>query len=212
MVLASLFTAAALFGSTFAHFSLVYPPTRGFEHDIEDQAPCGGFNNVTARTPFPIGDSKIALQSSHDANILVMISFAESPSNITSFTTQANGQPRNPVENWFRISGKDVCRDIDIASGNYTEAVDGANATLLVQYVGGDSPLFQCSDIVLRTNASVPNNLTCTGTTSENTSIPDHHSSTATSTATSTPNGANMLSCAIGSVVASAVALTYLLV
>ncbi|KAG8839518.1 hypothetical protein FRB91_011457 [Serendipita sp. 411] len=201
MIFSRILALAAFSGLCAAHFELTYPPTRGFEHDIEAQAPCGGFNNVTTRTPFPLGDAHITISSGHPANFLVLISFANNPTDIANWTAQT------PLKDWVRTAEKDVCFEVDIASGGYTAATEGVNATILVQYVGGDTPLFQCSDVVLTSNATIPSNVTCanpvqaTGTSTG--------TGTTSPSATSTPNSARTLTYSVGTALLSVVGLAY---
>jgi hypothetical protein len=50
----------------FAHYTLDYPPTTGFDEDQEPNPPCGGFNpdpkNLTA---WPLSGGQIAIDSHH---------------------------------------------------------------------------------------------------------------------------------------------------
>jgi hypothetical protein len=84
--------------------------------------------------------------------------------------------------------------------------VNGSEVTLLIQYNGGDSTLFQCTDLVLLSNYTVPENRTCTHDASkapaDNTTGHDGHgtntttggNSTASDPATSKPGAAASLS------------------
>ncbi|CAG8778545.1 17223_t:CDS:2, partial [Acaulospora colombiana] len=125
----------------------------------------GGFNTVGTRTPFALGDGFIKLESEHEeANgelslmrhfrygplltetsfyplgppVLVLISFAPNPSNIKNFTTASDGSTQAPVRDWFRVDGSDLCIGVDIQSLGYANGTDGTNATIAVQYSGGD--------------------------------------------------------------------------
>jgi hypothetical protein len=53
--------------TTFAHFHLVWPPTRGFSEDTIVNFPCGGFDTVlTNRTEWPLtGPVPIQLNMEH---------------------------------------------------------------------------------------------------------------------------------------------------
>jgi hypothetical protein len=53
--------------TTFAHFHLVWPPTRGFSEDTIVNFPCGGFDTVQAeRTAWPLtGPVPIQLSMEH---------------------------------------------------------------------------------------------------------------------------------------------------
>ena len=50
----------------FAHYTLDYPPTSGFDEDKEPNSPCGGFNpDVTNLTAWPLGGGQISIDSHH---------------------------------------------------------------------------------------------------------------------------------------------------
>ncbi|PVG04515.1 hypothetical protein CPB86DRAFT_777797 [Serendipita vermifera] len=150
----------ALTGLAAAHYQLTYPPSRGFDHDIQTQGPCGGFNEVSTRTPFPLGDSYITLHSGHPINLIVMISFAENPTDIRNFTTSANGTAQAPLRNWFRAEQTEPCISLNILGSGYN-VTDGTNATIVTQS-SGDGALYQCADVVLSSNVTIPSNITCT--------------------------------------------------
>lgn len=71
-----------------------------------------------------------------------MLSFAENPKDITNFTI-SNGSPRPPIRDWFQITQAETCIGVNIQSLGYSEAHDGVNATLLVEYSAGDGSLWQ---------------------------------------------------------------------
>ncbi|KAG8805431.1 hypothetical protein FRC17_005522, partial [Serendipita sp. 399] len=197
-MLKRLITLAALSGLCQAHFQLSYPPTRGFDEDKEPTAPCGGFDAVSTRTPFPLGSALIKLASEHEkANVRVMISFSTNPTTIADFTNTTTGGEQKPVREFLTVEGEDICIGVDIRSVGYPNATDSTPATLSVLYEGGDGPLFQCADIVLSATATIPANETCATTypistassvssgTSGAASATTSHAST-----TSTPSGA----------------------
>ena len=50
----------------FAHYTLDYPPTTGFDEDQEPNAPCGGFDpDSTNVTSWPLSGGEIAIDSHH---------------------------------------------------------------------------------------------------------------------------------------------------
>lgn len=66
----ALYLTICLLGHSTAHFTLSYPPTIGFDEDLEGKAPCGGFTADFSKpglTDFHIGGDFIALASTHPA-------------------------------------------------------------------------------------------------------------------------------------------------
>jgi hypothetical protein len=63
---------ASLLSIVFAHYTLDYPPTTGFDEDLEPNAPCGNYdpeaNNLTA---FPLSGGEIAIDSHHPTMTLL---------------------------------------------------------------------------------------------------------------------------------------------
>jgi hypothetical protein len=50
----------------FAHYTLDYPPTTGFDEDSEPTSPCGTFNPTTSNlTAWPLVGGEIAIDSHH---------------------------------------------------------------------------------------------------------------------------------------------------
>ncbi|CAG7848051.1 SubName: Full=Uncharacterized protein {ECO:0000313/EMBL:CCA71822.1} [Serendipita indica DSM 11827] len=191
LTVAHLFAFAALLGYASAHFQLTYPASRGFDETKEPTAPCGGFDTVGERVPFPLGAAYIKLASEHEqANVRVMISFKTNPTNISDFTNSTTGQTQAPVRDFFQVDGEDICIGVNVKSIGYQNVTEGTPATLAVQYAGGDGNLFQCADIVLLSNATIPSNVTCsneynvpTGTgTGGSSGTPTASSSTTSST------------------------------
>ena len=93
-----------------------------------------------------MGDAYIVLDSEHaTATITVLISFNQSPTTFTDWTNSTTGQSQPALRNFFQTTASSICIEVDIQSLNYVGAKDGANATILVQYSGGDGDLFQVS-------------------------------------------------------------------
>lgn len=77
-----------------SHFTLDYPTSRGFDEDIEDQAPCGGFNSVGARSQWNFNDGKVQIDSHHDtATVNIYIAYTQDAGNLTlaDFTASSFG-------------------------------------------------------------------------------------------------------------------------
>ncbi|POY72390.1 hypothetical protein BMF94_4694 [Rhodotorula taiwanensis] len=152
-----------------AHFTLDYPYSRGFDEDLEPQF-CGGFSTPSSgRTPFPLSGSAPVLIDSHHPSAIVgmFISFDSNPSNFSAFNQTASGQQYGLLDPFGGISGTgEFCFRVDIASLGVSGLTNGSVATLQVEFNGGDGSLFQCSDLVLVDNYSVPSNVTCQNATS----------------------------------------------
>lgn len=93
-----------------------------------------------------MGDAFIVLDSEHaTASITVLISFNQNPTTFADWTNSTTGQSQPALRDFFKTTASSICIEVDIQSLNYTGAKDGANATILVQYSGGDGDLFQVS-------------------------------------------------------------------
>ncbi|MBW0475085.1 hypothetical protein O181_014800 [Austropuccinia psidii MF-1] len=175
------FTAGLLtlltLGLVSTHFTLDYPLTRGFSEDDEPKF-CGGFpTNATGRHPFPLsGPAPILINSHHSsAEVAIIIAFKSDPTTFADFNTSNKVTFLRP---FGRIEGRGpLCFNIDINSlaSQVPNITDGTLATLQVEYNGGDSPLFQCSDLILQKNYTTPSNVTCVNGTSSSSqnSIPN---------------------------------------
>ena len=94
----------------------------------------------------PSGDAYIVLDSEHaTATIAVLISFNQNPTTFTDWTNSTTGQSQPALRNFFQTTGSSMCIEVGIQSLDYTGAKDEANATILVQYSGGDGDLSQMS-------------------------------------------------------------------
>lgn len=54
-----------------SHYTLDYPPTTGFDEDLEPSPPCGGFNPDVSLTPWPLSGGEIAIDSHHPEMTLI---------------------------------------------------------------------------------------------------------------------------------------------
>ncbi|KAF9184675.1 hypothetical protein BGZ51_008642 [Haplosporangium sp. Z 767] len=147
MKVLSLATLLLCSSAAMAHYTLDYPPTRGLNEDQEPTAPCGGFNTAGARTQFPLTKGFVQINSGHArSEVKVNVVYGNDPS-VADFTTAA-GTPAASLS--VDHPGK-VCVPVDLA--NFKGATDNTNATIQIVYNGGDSPLYQCTDVVLVTSA-----------------------------------------------------------
>jgi hypothetical protein len=78
-----------------------------------------------------------------------LITFDQNPTDIKNFTTTANGTQQAPLRNFFQVNGGDICIGVNVGSIGYPEAKNGTNATISVQYSGGDGDLWQVSSSLL---------------------------------------------------------------
>ncbi|KAG8907766.1 hypothetical protein FRB99_002265 [Tulasnella sp. 403] len=201
----SVISAVILASTATAHFTLDYPTTRGFNHDIEAQF-CGGFANAASnRSQFPLNGGWVSINSKHaSANFVTLISLDQNPTSFTQFNTTPTGQNIPFLIPYVKVNGAgEVCLPANIAPLNLTGATEGANATILVQYNGGDAPLYQCADVTLTSAAINPPTGVCTNvstvvgvfqTEPPQDPKPSSSASGAAATSTSRPNGAEVLS------------------
>ncbi|CUA77477.1 hypothetical protein RSOLAG22IIIB_02492 [Rhizoctonia solani] len=153
------FAIAALAATATAHFTLDWPPSRGFNEDIENQF-CGGFNNVGTRSSFPLGAAGVNIDSHHDtANVIVLISFDSNPQNITQFSNSSNGAQ---LTSFIKLDKQgEACLPVNIQSLGLSNVSNGTNATIQIQFDGGDGNLYQCADVTLLSNFVAPSNVSC---------------------------------------------------
>ncbi|KAI7822160.1 hypothetical protein BC939DRAFT_398159 [Gamsiella multidivaricata] len=138
-----------------AHYILDYPQSRGFDDDKEPTAPCGGFDTVGNRTQFPLSNGFLEIESFHvKADIKINVAYGNAPS-AADFTTAA-ATPASSIS--INHPGL-ACLPLDLSSFN--GAANNTNATIQVVYNGGDSPLYQCADVVLVTSAPAFNQSMC---------------------------------------------------
>ncbi|CAE6352009.1 unnamed protein product [Rhizoctonia solani] len=159
MIMTRAFAMAALAASASAHFTLDWPATRGFNEDIENQF-CGGFSNAGARSSFPLGAAGVNIDSTHDtANVIVLISFDANPQNITQFSNSSNGAQ---LTSFIKLDKQgEACIPVNIQSLGLSNVANGTNATIQIQYDGGDGNLYQCADVTLLSNFAAPSNVSC---------------------------------------------------
>ncbi|KAI9057185.1 hypothetical protein FKP32DRAFT_1598656 [Trametes sanguinea] len=148
-----------------AHFQLQYPPPRGVF--VEDKEPtfCDGYTTaVDNRTVFPTKGGFFSLHSEHPQWTLGgIIATVQNPENFPAF--QSNGQFQYVVP-FFGTSGEgDYCYPIDLAATGISGIKDGANVTIQFIYNGGDGQLYQCADLTLSDNATIPSSVSCTNAT-----------------------------------------------
>ncbi|KAF9973987.1 hypothetical protein BGZ73_002767 [Actinomortierella ambigua] len=145
------------------HFTVTYPPSRGFDDVKEPQAPCGSFDTVTNRTEFPLTKGFIEIDSGHvKADVAINLVLSQNPTN-ADFTAAA-GKPAAKVS----VSQPGAnCLPVDLST--FAGAKDGVNGTVQIVYNGGDSPLYQCIDVTLKSNPAGWDASKCSKTTTPTT-------------------------------------------
>nr|GAT58974.1 predicted protein [Mycena chlorophos] len=150
MLSSSLLVVASLLASASAHFQMQYPAPWGVF--VEDNEPtfCDGYNGPSQPpTFFPLSGGVISLNSEH-TNWVVAIS-------ITSKTDPTQFSDFAPVTNVLSATGEGLfCLPFDLSKTNATGFVDGMNATIQVEFNGGDGNLFQCAEVTLTKEVAQP--------------------------------------------------------
>lgn len=121
----------------FAHFTLDYPTSRGFNDDTESTAPCGNFNTVSSnRTQFPLSNGFVEIYSGHTSysytvNVIINNDLTGNYSNndLVQVATGSRNYPQN------------ACLSLDL--GKNAAIKDGMNGTIQVTFDGGDGVLYQ---------------------------------------------------------------------
>jgi len=146
-----------------AHFTLDYPQTRGFNEDMEPEF-CGGFPVSTNRSKFPLAGGMIEIDSHHTQSVFVtLISFDANPTNFAQFNTSPSGQSYGFLKPFIQLQGTgEMCVPVNISALGVSGVGDGTNATIQVQFNGGDGDLYQCADVTLTSQAVQA--LPCTNT------------------------------------------------
>ncbi|KAG1757901.1 hypothetical protein EDB19DRAFT_1659702 [Suillus lakei] len=158
MILPSIAIAAVLSTAVRAHFQMQYPIPRG--PFVEDSEPsfCDGYTDaVDNRTVFPLSNGIINMNSEHPLwSAGVIVSTDQDPNTFSDFNSSSGYQIVVP---FFQQSGEGLyCFSIDLAAAAVNESgiKDGANVTIQVVFNGGDGELYQCADLTLSANMTVP--------------------------------------------------------
>ncbi|KAG1777434.1 hypothetical protein EV702DRAFT_1103276 [Suillus placidus] len=158
MILPSIAVAVVLSTVVQAHFQMQYPIPRGpFVQDSEPTF-CDGYTDaVNNRTLFPLSNGIINMNSEHPSwTAGVIVSTYQDPNNFSDFNSSSGYQTVVP---FFRQNGEGLyCFSIDLAAAavNASGIKDGANVTIQVVFNGGDGNLYQCADLTLSANMTVP--------------------------------------------------------
>jgi len=162
-------TFLGLLTAVSAHFQLQYPPPRGpFEMENELTFCDDYADAVNNRTQFPLSGGFFSLNSEHPVWTLgVLISTVQNPDNFANFST-SSGQEQLVVQYFEAEDEGSFCMPINISASAVAGVQNGANVTLQFVFDGGDGILYQCADLTLSNDASVPSGTACT-----NSSNPD---------------------------------------
>ncbi|KAI8379958.1 hypothetical protein EDC96DRAFT_454806 [Choanephora cucurbitarum] len=171
MQLYSILSLIVFLQSVYAHFELIYPPSRGYNESAESQIPCGGASSAVGnRTQMPLKDAFLQIYSSHPVYIYGISLVAKSNPILSDFrinlTSIGSGDRNYPGES---------CLPIDFSL--VPVIASGTNATIQVQYNGGDGILYQCTDVVLTNSATNWNSSACRN--ASDTNRPDNLTSAA---------------------------------
>ncbi|KAH7064984.1 hypothetical protein B0J12DRAFT_734376 [Macrophomina phaseolina] len=189
---------------TSAHFTLTWPPSRGFDDDKAPSFPCGGFDTPSAnRTSFPLSGAPIQLNMGHtETNLQVLLGIGNDPGSAYNIVLRPTFRERGP---------EDFCMgDIVIpASANLTE---GQNATIQVVSNGDpDGGLYQCADITITSQQLTADEVSqhCTNSSGVQTqALPNAGNANETSESTSSSSSSSSASGTASSTGASATAST----
>ncbi|GHJ89253.1 hypothetical protein NliqN6_5655 [Naganishia liquefaciens] len=204
----SLLVPLLVASSALAHYTLDYPPSRGFVDEDEVKF-CGGFSSPSSmRTPFPLTGNGPGEQSvssfgtyeladsfsllpivqwdSHHAigTVGIYVSTSENPTNWSDFSSTM-------AKNWFTGPNGAACTNIDMSQLNMN-LTNGSLVTIQMVANGGDGNLYQCADLILLEGYTAPSNETC----SNDVSLASNATATATpslgQSASATSTGASM--------------------
>ncbi|KAG8920694.1 hypothetical protein FRC01_000636 [Tulasnella sp. 417] len=189
--------SAAFFVTAQAHFTLDYPPARGPYVGQEELKFCSGYPTQTNnRSLFSIDNGQIQVNARHDTSTFVaLISFDADPQNFLDFNQTDDGTPIPLLKPFLALQGAgELCVPVNVSALGVPGVGPGTNATILIQFVGGDGTLYQCSDVTLTNDTSVTappctNGTTVTAVSTSNVTTTSSHSSPS---ATPT-NGAELL-------------------
>jgi len=188
----TIFSLAGSLAVVNAHFLLNYPQTRGF---VEENEPnfCGGFTLSNNRSQFPLSGGIVSITSEHPkADVDILISFDSDPTTFAEFNKTSSGQSIPFLMPFTVMNAQgDACFPVNISSLGVSQAQNGANATIMVQFNGGDGELYQCADVVLSDTFTVPLGTQCDNATG---AFPSSAAASSPSgTSGSSPNGATSL-------------------
>ncbi|KAI0005484.1 hypothetical protein BJV74DRAFT_758097, partial [Russula compacta] len=150
-----------------AHFQLAYPPPRGPFDDDNEVDFCDNYvQAVNNRTEFPLSGGFVTLNSEHVSwSLAILLSTVQDPTSFANFTNSTGGQQL--ARNFANANGTGgFCIPLDLSNTGISGVDNGANVTIQFLYNGGDGNLYQCADLTLSNNYTVPSNISCTNSSS----------------------------------------------
>ncbi|KAG6841056.1 hypothetical protein C0991_002267 [Blastosporella zonata] len=186
-----------------AHFQLQFPTPRGVFNEDNEPNFCDGYlTPASNRTTFPLSGGFLSLNSEHPQFTTgVLLSTAADPTSFNNFTQ---------VVPYFQTEGEgSFCFQLDFNSFTNTTASfqNGENVTIQIVFDGGDGQLYQCADLTLSDDATIPSDVKCTNATGSTTSTTASTGSSTAAPASTTSSGAigKVASAGIAGLVLSAV-------
>jgi hypothetical protein len=150
-----------------AHFQLAFPPPRGLFDDDNEVNFCDNYvDAVSNRSEFPLKGGFVTLNSEHPKwSLGVLLSTVQDPTSFNNFTNSSGGQQL--ARNFSSFSGAGgFCIPLDLSNTGISGVSDGANVTIQLVYDGGDGNLYQCADLTLAQNFTIPSNVSCSNSSS----------------------------------------------
>ncbi|KAH9964448.1 hypothetical protein BC827DRAFT_1127694 [Russula dissimulans] len=154
-----------------AHFQLAYPPPRGPFDDDNEVNFCDSYvDAVSNRSEFPLKGGFVTLNSEHVSwSLGILLSTVQDPTSFNNFTN-SSGQEQL-ARNFASATGEGgFCIPLDLSNTGISGVADGANVTIQLLYNGGDGSLYQCADLTLSSNFTIPSNITCSNSSTTSTS------------------------------------------
>jgi len=143
-----------------AHFNISFPAVRGpFDEDNEPQF-CDGYTEPADRVQFPLSSGFIVWNASHTQWTLgVLISTVASPTSFNDFHTSSGGDQL--VVSYFQGTGTSGCVRVTPNAAGISGIQNGSNVTFQMVFDGGDGKLYQCMDVTLSDQYTIPSNIAC---------------------------------------------------
>ncbi|THH16768.1 hypothetical protein EW146_g3932 [Bondarzewia mesenterica] len=191
-----------------AHFQLAFPPPRGVFNQDNEVNFCDSYTSaVSNRSEFPLSNGFITLNSEHPTwTIGVLVSTVQDPTSFNDFR-DSSGNEQFAMQLTQLTGEGGFCLPLNLANTNITGLSSGKNVTIQIVFNGGDGTLYQCSDVTLASNFSIPSNVSCSNATSSSGSGSSSSSATSASpSSTGSSSGASRVAvggltgllCAIG--------------
>ncbi|KAI8066966.1 uncharacterized protein B0P05DRAFT_475496 [Gilbertella persicaria] len=166
-----------------AHYTMIYPTSRGFNEDTEPTAPCGGFDSVSSSRVKVPKNAFVTINSGHVSYSYQINAVYSNNPNTSDFSGSAVKQLAQGTRSYPEAS----CLAFQFGS----DVQDGTNATLQIVYNGGDGMLYQCVDVTVDSSASY-NSSMCYNADSSTTNTSGNSSSTATTGSGNTSLGSSV--------------------